>query len=94
MANSDDVRFPPLVTDGNRPVTWQYQLDDVEGSGDVTNSVCIFSRPSLEIDESGENGLEKFAVVYLTRAEIAEILKVLDEDIEAMRLHCPDSEFV
>jgi hypothetical protein len=86
--------FPPLTCGGNRPVTWQYQLDGIKGTDEITNSVTIFSRVALEIDESGEHGFEKFAVVYLTRAEIAEILKALDEDIAAMRHHCPDCGFV
>lgn len=86
--------FPPLVTEQNRPVTWQYQLDGVKGEEHATNSVTIFSRPVMALDESGEHGYEKFSVVTLTRAEIAEILQKLEEDIQTMRKHCPDEVFI
>lgn len=89
-----DKDFPPLSTGENRPVGWSYQLDTVAGQDVPTNSVTIYSRPALSCGESGENGFFKFGVVTLTRAEIAEILKVLDEDIADMRRHCPDHEFV
>lgn len=89
-----EAQFPPLSFGCNRPVTWQYQLDSIKGQNDVTNSVTIYSRVYLELDESGQNGLEKFATVTLTRAEIAEILRTLEEDITDMRTHCPDSNFV
>lgn len=85
--------FPPLHTGENRPVTWQYQLDGVVGSEKETSSVTIFSKQALDLDHSGENGYEKFAVTTLTRAEIAEILKVLDEDIASFKKHCPEGEF-
>lgn len=85
--------FPPLIGGDNRPVTWFYQLDTIRGRTVPTNSVTIYSRPVLAMDESGENGYEKFAVVTLTRAEIAKILRVLDEDIAEMRRYCPDREF-
>jgi hypothetical protein len=86
--------FPALTSGGNRPVTWHYQLDALEGDEKPTNSVTIFSRPFLELDESGEHGLEQFSVVYLTRTEIAKILQVLEEDISDMRKYCPDTEFI
>lgn len=87
------MEFPELETCENRPVTWQYQLDQIKGREKITNSVTIFSRPVLNIDESGEHGFEEFAVVTLTKAEIAEILKTLEEDIAEMKKHCPDSEY-
>lgn len=77
----------------NRPVTWCYQCEMVEGHEFMTNSVTIFSKPVLSYDESGENGHEKFAVVTLTRSEIADILKTLEEDIENLRKYCPDTQF-
>lgn len=89
-----EAEFPPLSFGGNRPVAWYYQLDSVKGQDDVTNSVTIYSRVFMELDESGANGLEKFATVTLTRAEIAEILRTLDEDITDMRTNCPDRTFV
>ena len=87
-------KFPPLECGGTaRPVTYSYQLDSVEGESIVTNSISIYSKPCLTIDESGEHGHEEFNVVTLTRAEVANFLRVLEEDIENMRYHCPDSKF-
>jgi len=94
MECAQEIAFPPLEGGGNRPVTWQYELSTFKGSDVVTNAVVIFSRPVLELDESGENGDEKYAVVYLTRGEVAQILATLEEDIAKMRLYCPDREFI
>lgn len=94
LKTSQRRAFPPLMCRGNRPVTWQYQLDTIEGQENPTNSVTIFSRVMMELDESGENGLERFATVTLTRAEIAEILRVLEADITDMRHYCPDRVFI
>jgi hypothetical protein len=88
------IAFHPLFTGNNRPVAWYYQLDQVKGEKYSTNSVTIFSRPTSEIDESGENGNEKFTTVTLTRAEIKDILSLLEEDIEKMRKYCPDEKFI
>ena len=85
--------FPPLTCSANRPVTWQYQLDSFKGIDIMTNSVTIFSRPVLEYDESGEHE-GRFAVVTLTRAEIADILTILDEDISDLRRCCPEQFFL
>jgi len=88
-----DKDFPPLSSGENRPVGWCYQLDTVDGAKVPTNSVTIYSNPKLDHDESGCNGYFKFGVVTLTRAEVKEILKVLEEDIEEMRHYCPGHEF-
>lgn len=89
-----DTDFPPLSSGENRPVGWCYQLDTVDGHNLPTNSVTIYSKPKLDHDESGLNGYFKFGVVTLTRAEIKEILRVLEEDIAEMRHYCPGHEFI
>ena len=94
LKTSQHRAFPPLMCCGNRPVTWHYGLDSIEGQENPTNSVTIFSRPMMEFDESGESGLERFATVTLTRAEIAEILRVLEADIADVRHYCPDQVFI
>jgi len=94
LKTSQRRSFPPLDFGGNRPVTWHYQLDAVKGQELPTNSVTIFSRVRLEYDESRESGFERFATVTLTRAEIAEILRVLENDIADMRHYCPDRTFI
>lgn len=89
------LKFPPLECGAGRPVTYSWQLDRAEGTeGPPTNSITILSRPTMDIDWSGEHGREKFATVTLTRAEVAAFLKILEEDIEKMRKHCPDREFI
>lgn len=93
IKKAESKAFPPLACGENRPVTWQYQLDRLEGANVSTNSVTILSRPVLDYDWSGEHCGE-FAVVTLTRAEIAEILRVLEDDIAKMRHYCPSEEFV
>lgn len=92
--NAERRMYPPLDCGGNRPVTWCFQLDGVEGQELPTNSATIYLRPNLELDESGEHGFEKFATVTLTRAEIAEMLRVLEEDIADMRKYCPNQKFI
>jgi hypothetical protein len=92
-AKKRSISFPALCSKDNRPVSWNYGLDTLEDVRITTNVVTILSRPVLDVDESGENGFEKFAVVTLTRAEISEILRVLDEDIAEMRKYCPDHVF-
>jgi hypothetical protein len=86
--------FPPLTCGGGRPVTWHYQLDTIKGQDLPTNSVTIYSRPFMEIDESGEHEFEKFNTVTLTRAEVRAILDRLEEDIAEMRYHCPNHKFI
>ena len=86
--------YKPLSTGEGRPMTWCYQLDSFEGPHLMTNSITIFSRPVLDIDESGEHGYELFSSVTLTRAEIAELLDVLEEDIGEMRSACPGETYI
>lgn len=93
MNKKNKKEFAPLECGGNRPVTWFYQLDTIKGQKS-TNSVTILSKPILVVDESGENGNEKFATVTLTRAEVAEILMLLEDDIQKMKKYCPDEEFI
>lgn len=93
-ASNPDHDFPPLMCGGGRPVTWFYQLDTIEGQDIPTNSVTIYSRPFMDIDESGEHGFEKFNTVTLTRAEVKAILDRLEEDIADMRHYCPDHKFI
>jgi len=86
--------FPPLIGGDNRPVGWDYGLETVDGTAPLmTNGVTIWSRPVLDVDDSGQHGYEKLARVTLVRSEIAEILRVLDEDIAEARKHCPQQEF-
>ena len=85
--------YKELETGDNRPMTWAYQLDSLKGSDQVTNTISILSRPVLNIDESGEHGYELFATLSMTRAEIAELLDVLEEDIKEMRAACPKESF-
>jgi hypothetical protein len=89
------AEFPPLVGGANRPVTWNFGLESIEETGAITNGVEILLKPGrLSVDESGENGYERFASVTLTRAEIAMMLKVLEEDIGEMRRCCPGDVFL
>lgn len=85
--------YPPTLVSGSigRPVTWCYQLDQVQGCEKQTNSVTFFVRPHEPcIDESGENDRDLFQTVHLMRAEVAHILRVLDEDMAEVKAAMPE----
>ncbi|SEG16375.1 hypothetical protein [Marinobacterium lutimaris] len=85
--------FPALINGDNRPLLWSYALNQVEGEKLPTNSVTILMEPNTDYDESGEYPGRPLSSVTLTRAELREMLKALDEDIERLRRNCPDIEF-
>ncbi|WP_010322986.1 hypothetical protein [Marinobacterium stanieri] len=86
--------FPPLMTGVNRPVLWHYQLDSIDTETlNVTNAVVIYSDIDTEIDPSGQYGNRQFTTVAITRAELREMLKCLDDDIERLKEHCPETQF-
>ena len=91
---ANEKEFPPFAGSSPpvRPLTWSYELVTV--GNDTTNAVKIYfpvNKGNYEVP--GYHG-EMLSSVSLTRAEIKEILLVLEDDIAKMRKHCPDSEFV
>lgn len=86
--------FPPLSNNGNRPVVWEFALDQVIGESATTNAVTIYLEPNKDYDESGRHPGKEFSSVTITRAELREMLNCLDEDIKQMQTHCPNEEFV
>ncbi len=90
-ANLED--FPPLLNGGNRPVFMDYALDSIEGEVTTTNSMTVYLEPNKDFDMSGRRPGRTFASVTITRAELREMLKCLDDDIAQVRKHCPESQF-
>jgi len=88
------MEFKPLSSGDNRPRLWDFQLDAVKGDGRNTNAATIYATANIVYDPSGMFGDEEFCSITLTRAELVEIVRVLDEDIEKMREYCPNSTFI
>ena len=87
-------RFPCF--DGSdekiRPLEWVFELVTIGGK--KTNAVEIyFPANKGDYEVPGYHG-EILSRVSLTRAEIKEMLNVLEDDISKMRQYCPDTEFV
>ncbi len=92
--NVVEKNIPPLMSGVNRPVLWHYQLDSINTETlNVTNAVVIYSDIDTEIDPSGQHGNRQFTTVAITRAELRTMLKRLDDDIEQLQEHCPETGF-
>ena len=93
VLSKNEKDFPELESGENRPVTWEYTLDK-SVTGEMTNVVTIYSNESKSYNESGEYDNQQFSVVTLTRAELKNMLDILDDDIAKMKKHNPEHTFV
>jgi len=69
----------------------QIELADAPG-GEITNAAVLLVRPDqLVSDESGEHPGERFASVTIKRAELLDILQLLEEDWQD---HCQHADLM
>jgi hypothetical protein len=81
---TENTYYPPLVTDGNRPVTYEWHCDKLKSAEKWTNAVTIYADPNEAYNESGLFDGRRFHSMTITREEIHEMAKNLDEDARKM----------